>query len=111
MEGIIPVEKGKHLFAKVPKNIPKVQRDEIIEEQKRLQLQQRNYNYYIRNREKILEYHKKLNETYLGVKVKCPLCDREVAQVRLEKHQKTDLCKRYSNKKKMRDFFNIKTND
>ena len=55
MEGIIPVGKGKHLFAKVPKNIPNEIREEIIKEQKRLKLQKRNYNYYVKNREKILE--------------------------------------------------------
>lgn len=111
MEGIIPVEKGKHLFAKVPKNIPNEIREEIIKEQKRLKLQKRNYNYYVKNREKILKYHKNLHDKHLGVKVKCELCDREVARIRLPKHQKTALCKRYSNKKKMKDFFNLKTNN
>ena len=86
MEGIIPVEKGKHLFAKVPKNIPKEQRDKIIKEQKRIKTQQNNNKYY-------------------GVRMTCPLCHREVAKIRLDKHQKTNFCKKYSNKKKM------KTND
>jgi len=83
MEGIIPVKKNKHLFAKPPDNLPKEQRDKIIKEQKRIKTQQNNKKYY-------------------GVRITCPLCDREVAKIRLDKHQKTNLCKRFSDKKKMK---------
>ena len=96
MEGIIPVEKGKHTFAKPPNNLPQSIREEIIKEQRRIKKKDNNYKYYVKNREKILEYHKNLYEKHLGVKVKCELCDREVAQVRLPKHQNTALCKRFT---------------
>lgn len=96
MDGIIPVEKGKHTFASPPKSLPKEQRDKIIKEQKRILKKEYNKKYYDKNIKKILEYHSDLYEKKLGIKVKCPLCDREVAQVRLQKHQSTALCKRFT---------------
>jgi len=108
MEGIIPVEKYKHKFAKPPMNLPQPVRDKIIKENKQLLKQEQNYEYYKKNRKKILEYHDNLYKKKLGVKVKCPLCNRVVAQGRLKKHKETPLCKRFRNVKIINDFFNIK---
>ena len=99
MEGYIPVEKGKHLFKKIPTHLPEKEREELKRQQRSVVKKEYMKDYYNKNTNKRIEYFSKLYREKLGKKVICPLCDRVVCLERLPKHQQTDLCHRFTAKK------------
>ena len=99
MEGYIAVEKGKHLFKKIPPHLPEKERAELKKQQRLAVKREYSKDYYNKNTNKRIEYFSKLYREKLGKKVICPLCDRVVCLERLPKHQKTNLCHKFSARK------------